>query len=294
MDAPRFERLAVLGVGLIGGSLGMAMRARRLVGEVVAYSRTAATRDLAVRLGAADRAAASPAECVAGADLVYLAAPVASLVPLLRSIAPVLRPGALVTDAGSSKAEVVTAAAAVELGTAVFIGGHPMAGSERMGVAAARADLFAGATYVLTPTAATPAAATERLAALVHALGARPLILPPDLHDEAVAAVSHVPHLAAVAAMLLTAARQDQGQPVYALAAGGWRSATRVAAGGARLWREILASNRAAVVQAIDEYQDQLYSLREALANGADDRLEALLESAREHKLQATGSSTDG
>ncbi len=155
---PAFERVAILGVGLIGGSFGLALRARGLAQQVVAYSRTPATRDLAVALGAADETAASPADCVAGADLVYLATPVASLVPTLTCLAGSLRPEAIVTDAGSSKQAVVEAIEALRLPAVLrFVGGHPMTGSEAMGVEHARADLFEDKAYAITPTrAATP------------------------------------------------------------------------------------------------------------------------------------------
>lgn len=286
---PAFERVAILGVGLIGGSFGLALRARGLAREVVVYSRTPATRELAVARGAADVAAKSPAECVAGAELVFLATPVASLIPTLQGVAAALRPGVIVTDAGSSKAEVVAAAEALDLPGMRFVGGHPMTGSEAMGVAHARADLFEGRTYAVTPTPASDPAAVEAVAALAAALGSRVVRLTPAQHDEAVAAISHLPHLLASSLTLLTVQRAAAGQPVHDLAAGSWASGTRVAASGASLWREIFASNRAAVLRSLDDFSAVLAQFRELLSAADDEALEALLAAARQAKLEHPG-----
>jgi len=167
---PAFERVAILGVGLIGGSFGLALRARGLAQQVVAYSRTPATRDLAVALGAADETAASPADCVAGADLVYLATPVASLVPTLTCLAGSLRPEAIVTDAGSSKQAVVEAIEALRLPGLRFVGGHPMTVARRWG-RACPGRLFEDKAYAITPTPCSDAAAVDAVAALAAALG---------------------------------------------------------------------------------------------------------------------------
>lgn len=285
MDPP-FEQAAILGVGLIGGSLGLALRQRGLARRVVGYSRTASTRHLAVELGAIDLAAGSPVEAVAGADLVYLAVPVASIVPLLAEVAPRLAPGALVTDAGSSKAEICAGAATLELAGAEFVGGHPMAGSELLGVEHARADLFAGMAYAICP--AEPAA-TARLHRLALALGAEVVELSPDEHDRAVALVSHLPHLLAAALMRLAATHRRRGEPVHELSAGSWASATRVAASGPTLWREVLASNRAAVLAVLDELGETVAELRAMLAGAQDDELEALLAAMRDEKRRHPG-----
>lgn len=285
MDPP-FQQAAILGVGLIGGSLGLALRERGLARHVVGYSRTAATRRRAVELGAIDAAAGSPGEAVTGSDLVYLAVPVAGIVPLLAEVAPHLQPGALVTDAGSSKAEICAGAATLDLRGAQFVGGHPMAGSELLGVVHARADLFAGMAYAVCPAAP---AATARLRGLAQALGAEVYELAPDLHDRAVAIVSHLPHLLAAALMRVATAHASGGEPVHELSAGSWASATRVAASGPTLWREILASNRAAVLAALDELSDTVNEIRTLLAGTRDDELEALLAAMRDEKLRHPG-----
>jgi prephenate dehydrogenase len=199
-------------------------------------------------------------------------------------LAPRLKPGCLVTDAGSSKAAIVAGVESLPLAQAAFVGGHPMTGSEQMGVEHARADLFERTTYAITPTPSTAPWATDRLRDLAVALGACPLVLDPEEHDRAVAAVSHLPHLLATTLVLLTEQRARRGEPVYELAAGSWDSGTRVAASGSRLWREIYVSNREAVLAAVDDFRDTLSLLRELLAHDPGDALEVLLEEARRHK----------
>lgn len=288
-DQPYFERVAILGVGLIGGSFGLALRERGLAGQVAVYSRTPATRELAVARGAADIAAMSAEECVDGADLVYLATPVASLVPTLSRIAGHLKVGAVVTDAGSSKQAVVEEATALGIPGLRFVGGHPMTGSELMGVEHARADLFVGSTYAVTPSDQSDPSAVEAVVGLAAALGSRVVQLSPEQHDQAVAAISHLPHLLATALMLVTQQRAEAGDPVYDLTAGSWASGTRVAASGPGLWREIYASNRAAVLRAVDDFDGALAQLRELLAAEDDAGLEALLDAARQAKLEHPG-----
>ncbi len=278
MADPCFEKVAILGVGLIGGSLGLAVRERGLATRVAAYSRTPATRDRAVALGAADEAAASPAACVDGADLVYLSMPVGAIVPSLADVAPYLRPGCLVTDAGSTKREIVEAVGRLDLGAACFVGGHPMTGSECVGVEHARADLFDQMTYVFTPGPATEPATVERLVRLARGLGARVVCLDAAEHDEAVAVISHLPHVLAWALMAVTRERHEAGQPVLDLAAGSWCSATRVAAADPLLWRDILTTNRAAVVAAIGDFQAALSELRELVEGGCENSILAALD----------------
>jgi prephenate dehydrogenase len=170
-----------------------------------------------------------------------------------------------------------------------FVGGHPMTGSAAMGVEHARADLFEGMTYVVTPTQGSDPAAVAQVAHLAAALGSRVLRLDPAAHDQAVAAISHLPHLLATALMMVTDDRAQAGEPVYELTAGSWASGTRVAASGAALWREIFASNRDAVLRAVADFEAALGGLRETLAAGDDESLEALLETARRAKLAHPG-----
>ncbi|MBI5832359.1 MAG: prephenate dehydrogenase/arogenate dehydrogenase family protein [Armatimonadetes bacterium] len=284
-----FERVAILGVGLIGGSFGLALRARGLAGEVVAYSRTPATRESAVALGAATHSADSPQACVEGADLVYLATPVDAVLPTLHALLPHLRPGCLVTDAASSKGLIVAAADSLDLGLARFVGGHPMTGKASTGVEAADADLFVDRAYAFTPTAHTDPAALARMVALAEAIGSRVLTLTPAEHDSAVATVSHLPHVLAYSLVLLTEQRRAAGEPVFELAAGSWESLTRVAASTPSLWREILLSNRDAVVAALSDYQKTVSQLTDLLAAGDGPALEALLAAAQVCKADHPG-----
>lgn len=291
MDDPCFDKVAILGVGLIGGSVGLALRQRKLARQVAVYSRTPATRQRAVELGAADRAADSLADCVAGAELVYVAAPVSAIAATIAEVAPHLSPGCLVTDAGSTKQGIVEAVAQVDLGAAVFCGGHPMAGGECHGVEYARAELFEGTTYVLTPGAATPEHAVDRLGKLAEDLGARVLRMAPERHDEAVAATSHLPHMLAWALMAVTEARAAAGGPVYDLAAGSWCSATRVARSDAPLWRDIVAANREAVLAAVGDFQAALAELKRLVLTADDATLCAELERLKQAKEAHQGRS---
>src|SRR5437588_73202 len=196
-----FDRATIVGVGLIGGSLGMALRARGVAREVVGVPAAAASTRSARAARAIDRGTVDPAAGVAGADLVVLAVPPDQVVPMARRVAPHLQPGALLTDVASVKAEIVESIEALlrpESGPA-FVGGHPMAGNERQGVAAASPDLFEGTAYLMTPTPRTPRGSVERLAGLARALGAIPLEVEPAEHDRMVALVSHLPYLVAAA-----------------------------------------------------------------------------------------------
>jgi prephenate dehydrogenase len=221
-------RVAVIGTGLVGASLGMALGRLDTVEEVVGYDRDPRQLALAVRRGAASRSAASPADAVTGADVVVLAVPVSAIPAVAAEVAAGLRAGAILTDVGSVKGRVVGAMeAAVRPGVHV-VGGHPMAGSHENGAAHATAELFVGATYLLTPTPRTDPGAYRRLHGLVGAVGARVLAVSPDRHDALVAVVSHLPQLAATTLMNLAAERaQDEHAGLLLLAAGGFRDATR-------------------------------------------------------------------
>ena len=274
-----FARAAIIGVGLIGGSLGMAMRRRGLAREVVGVARVPDTLGTARARGAIDRGTTDPVEGIAGADLVVLAAPPALIVPLAREILPHLAAGAIVTDVASVKGPIVrdVESSLDPEGSVAFVGGHPMAGNESRGVGAASADLFEGSGYLLTRTAATAEPALDRLAALARALGARPMILDPDAHDRAVARVSHLPYL--VAAALVGAAEGET-----AAAGPSFLGATRVAGSPVPMWAQICRLNRREILDALRAFRERVDGLERALAGGAD--LEALLEDARRARLE--------
>lgn len=275
-----FPHTTIIGIGLIGGSFALAAKRAGLVGEVTGVARSEATRALALERGAADHVTADAAEAVREADLVYLAAPISAILASLQELGPHLQPGALVTDAGSTKARLVGAAEALPE-SVTFVGGHPMAGSEQAGIAAARADLFEGATYLLTPTEVTPPAALERMLELVHGLGAEPLVVDADLHDRMVAVTSHLPH--ALAWALCTAAvRQEVPEALAAFAAGAWRDTIRIADSPAEVWADIFLSNPDHLAAAARDFRTELDELLATVTRGDREALLDFLGRSRE------------
>jgi cyclohexadieny/prephenate dehydrogenase len=276
--APIVSRLTVVGLGLLGGSIARAARARQIAREIVAVGRTPATLARARAAGVVDRTTADLAEGVRDADLVVLCTPVGALPGLVRAAWAQLAPGAILTDVGSVKGPVVAAAAACPAGPAVFVGGHPMAGSERSGFDAAQAELFDGRLTLLTPTARTPAAAVARLTAFWEALGSQVRRLSPEAHDRGVAAISHLPHLAAYA---LVAAAEAEALP---LAAAGFQDTTRIAASPEALWTDIFRENREALLAALGQYREVLAGWEASIRAGDWEALEVALARARERR----------
>ncbi len=277
-----FERVTIVGVGLIGGSLGMALCARSLAHEVVGVTRVPETIASARDRGAIDRGTVDLVAGVAGADLVVLATPPDLVVPMARRVLPHLGQGAIVTDVASVKAEIVRSVEAVVRpgGEVTFVGGHPMAGNEGRGITAASATLFEGTAYLLTPTARTPRHAVERLAGLARALGAAPVLMDPGEHDQAVALVSHLPYL--VAAALMGVAGYDA--PAARAAGPAFLGATRVAGSPVELWAQICRLNRDSLQSALQAFREELSRLEAALADG--EHFDAMLERARRARLR--------
>lgn len=276
-----FDRVGIIGVGLIGGSLGMGIVQRGLSREVVGIGRSPENLREAERMGAVTRTAASLAEGVRGADLVIVATPVTSIIKSVREVVPHLTPGTIVTDVGSTKQQIVEQAEAVMPDGAFFVGGHPMAGSEAAGVRFADRYLFEGAYYVLTPTPRTSPSALRVVGELARAVGAKPIEMSPAAHDFAVAAISHLPHMAAVA--LVNAVGSMPGsKEIFSLAAGGFRDTTRVAAGNPEVWRDILATNSAMLRAAMAHFRKELDRIDDLLEAGDMQGLQALLQDARE------------
>jgi prephenate dehydrogenase len=270
VSAP-FERVMVVGIGLIGGSLAAALRALPDAPHVTGTDADEGALALALEHGVLDDAV--PVESVDGtllaADLVVLATPAAGTSEWLELLGEIGYAG-VVTDVASTKTAVVQDARRLLAPGATFIGGHPMAGSERSGVAAADPELFRGAYYVLTPSDDTDAEAYRRLHRLVTSIGARVIALDATAHDEAVAAISHVPHVAASALTNLAAERAAGGPDVLRLAAGGFKDMTRIAAGSPDLWTGICLDNREAVIRGLDELTSQMEEFSAVL--GAGDR----------------------
>ncbi len=282
------RQVAILGMGVIGGSLGLGVRlGRRLPAwKVVAYDRDPARAEQAVALGAADRAAASLEEAVRDAELVVAAVPAESVVPLLRQAARAAPVEAVFTDVASIKEPIVQALGSRMARGQWFVGGHPMAGSERSGLAAADPFLFENAVYVLTPSPEVPAHAIDRVKELVRALGAHAVCMPAREHDEAAAAASHLPHLVASCLVLGAARLADQGVPVWKLAAGGFRDATRMALGSEAVWWPILSMNRRGIALALEAFQQALDEAFRAVQEGDEESLRTLLRRARELRGQ--------
>jgi prephenate dehydrogenase len=278
-----FETVAIVGIGLLGGSLGLALRERQRARHVIAVARRPETVRRALELGAADAGITDPGIGVLTADLVVLCTPVLTMPALVERFADSLKPGAVVTDVGSTKA-VLCRELPLRLGPEnPFVGGHPMAGSEQTGVEAARADLFVDATYLLTPTAETPNHASDRLERWVRGLGARPVRLDPEVHDRAVAGISHLPHV--VAAALASAVASETGvnrERLRQLIAGGFKSTTRIAASSPEMWRDICLTNRDALLETLKEFETELALFRRALEDRDGDSLLEAFERARD------------
>lgn len=273
------DTLALVGAGLIGGSFALALKQTGAVRAVSGVGRSAARLTVARELGLIDRAV-DWAEA-GQADVILLALPVGETEAVLRQLAPHLKPGAIVTDAGSTKTNVVAAAHAV-LGAraADFVPGHPIAGSERSGPGAARADLYRGRRVVLTPQPDTRADAVAVVRALWEATGAQVEMLDATQHDRIFAAVSHLPHLAAFALVDDLAGRADS-ELFFRYAASGFRDFTRIAASSPEMWRDIALANRPALLAELDGYVAALQTLRQALNDEDAAALLAMFSRAR-------------
>lgn len=274
--------VAIVGVGLIGGSLALAWKAANAVREVVGVVRRPETIAEALSVGAIDRGTLSLADGVSGADVVVVATPVRSIAPLVQEMAPHLRPGAVVTDVGSTKGELCRAIWN-SLGEEIcFVGGHPMAGSERDGVLAADPYLFQNAPYVIVPPPWGAENGVELVEGLARAAGALPMRMEAGEHDAIVATVSHLPHLVASALVLAAADREERFPTLLQLAAGGFRDTTRVASGPEEVWREICLSNAEPILEAIAAFERALERVKAALsARDAGGLTEALAEARR-------------
>ncbi|MEW6458487.1 MAG: prephenate dehydrogenase [Bacillota bacterium] len=275
-----FNQVTIIGVGLIGGSIGLGLRARGLARTVTGVGRDPSRLQEALERGAVDRFTTDPQTGLAGAELVVIAVPVGSIIPVLRSVVPHLRPGTIVTDVGSCKAAVVAAAEEVTPTGVHFVGGHPMAGSERAGIGGADRYLFEGAYYVLTPTPNTERRALDRVRAMAEGLGCRVIEMEPQEHDRAVAAVSHLPHLLACT-LVNTVAGMEGSERALALAAGGYRDTTRVAAGNPGMWLDIFLANRRMLKALVDRFRSELNAIEGALEDGEPERITAWLDAAR-------------
>jgi len=277
----RFGRVAVIGVGLIGGSFALALKAAGACTSVVGVGRNPDNMLVAKDRGIVDSIEPDAAAAVRGADLVLVATPVAQFAALFARILPSLSPSALVMDAGSTKQDVVAAARSV-LGDRIgqFVPAHPIAGAEHSGAAAAKADLYLGKRVILAPLPENPPALVQKAVEAWEACGARLSRMSAAEHDAVFAAVSHLPHVLAFALVQEFAQRANSGQ-LFGFAAGGFRDFTRIASSHPEMWRDICVANREALLAELDRYVERLRALRVPLAAADGQGLQAVFDEAR-------------
>jgi len=275
-----FKRVAVIGPGLIGGSLGLALRKRNLAETVVGIGRRRESLDEALSVGAIDKAVLDPAQGVQGTDLVVLATPISAFPDLMAAIAGAIPPEAILMDVASSKVRVVeiVSSALGERPDVAYIPTHPMAGSEQRGPLAASADLFQGSICIITPLTNTFPESKGRITRMWTALGAHVVSMTPQAHDRAVARVSHMPHLAAAAILAVL----DEADT--ALCGKGLLDTTRVASGSPDMWMDICKTNRENIYEALVEYLNLLKELADSFGGGNLGRLRAVLEASKEKR----------
>ena len=278
----KFNSIAIVGVGLLGGSIGLAVRARRLAREVVGIGRRQSSLNKAKRCGAISRGTLNLARGVAEADLVIVATPLATVARQVLAAAENVRPGTLITDVGSTKVEIVTELKGRMPRDVHFIGSHPLAGGEQGGVEHAQADLFEGRPVIVTPGRGDAAEPRNRLNEFWSGLGGDVIEMTPQRHDRAVATTSHLTHLVASA---LAAATSDDDLP---LTSTGWFDTTRVAAGDVELWQQIVASNQAPIAKSLAQFEKIIGKLRQAVERGDRRQLGRILSEAK-RKRDAVG-----
>ena len=279
-----WKKVTLIGVGLLGGSLGLALRKRRLAKSVVGFVRRKASVAECKRIGAVTLATQDLGLAVEGAEMVVLCTPIAQMRPLVEQMLPALVPGAIVTDVGSVKGSVVRELEALlaKVG-AHFVGSHPMAGSERTGVAAARADLFVDAVCVITPTRASNKAAVGKVEQLWKSVGSRLLRLTPEVHDDLVSRSSHLPHVVATQLVNLVL-RPEQPKEQGMLCANGFRDTTRIASGSPEMWRDIAVANRKNLLRALSAFESGLRDFQRALRSRNEGAISKFFEQARQRR----------
>lgn len=288
MTTPILSTMTVVGVGLIGGSFARALKGSGAVARVIGVDRDPANLRTALELGVVDEAAASLADGVRDADLVFLAVPVRSAGAVVAELAPCLAPGCIVTDGGSVKDELVRQCEALLPDGATFVGGHPIAGTEHSGAAASFAELFQGRRCILTPTAATDPAALRTVRCLWEAAGSRVECMDPLTHDRIFAAVSHLPHMVAYALVHAVAGSAEEEENILAFSAGGFRDFTRIASSDPVMWRDIALMNRGPLLDLLDRYTGELAALRQRVASGDGPWLEQFFRTSKRLRDEIT------
>jgi cyclohexadieny/prephenate dehydrogenase len=279
----RFERVCLIGIGLIGSSLARVMRRDGLAGHIVACARSKATLDAATRLGLADSVTSDPAEAVAGADLVIICTPIGAYQAIGRAIGPALSPGCIVSDVGSVKQAVIDALAPHLPKNVHLVPGHPIAGTEHSGPESGFDTLFEGRWTLLTPPAGTDQAAVEKIAGLWRSAGSLIEIMDPVHHDHVLAITSHIPHLIAYTIVGTATDLEDHlKSEVIKFSASGFRDFTRIASSDPVMWRDVFLNNRDAVLEMLGRFSEDLTQLQRAIRVGDADAMEELFTRTRE------------
>ncbi|HUT52141.1 MAG TPA: prephenate dehydrogenase/arogenate dehydrogenase family protein [bacterium] len=285
---PIIDRLAVIGVGLIGGSFALALKEAGAVNTVIGCGRSRENLQDALAMGILDDATTDHAEAALGADVVMLAVPLRAMAGIARDIAHVLKPGAIVTDAGSAKEVVLGELFAWLPAHAHVVAGHPIAGSEKTGASAARADLFQGRRTILISDRRTDSAALDLVIKLWEATGSRIEIMDARVHDLVLGAVSHLPHMIAYA-LIDTLLQWDAELPMLRFSAGGLRDFTRIAMSSPEMWRDVCLDNKDAIIEAIDRFTETLAELKAQIARGDHKALHERFSRCREVRKRLEG-----
>jgi len=266
-------RLAIMGVGLIGGSLALALKEAGCVGEVVGCGRGKPNLEKALERGIIDRYERDPRLAAVGADLIFLATPVQTLAQVVAEIAPVLKPGTILTDGGSVKAEVVRQIQPLVPAGVDFVPGHPIAGTEKSGAEAAFADLYRGKRCILTPTATTSATALQRVTEMWQAVGSEVVCMSVDKHDRVLAAISHLPHMVAYSLVNAVGSYDHYEENILEYSAGGFRDFTRIASSDPMMWRDIALTNQDALIEMMEQFETFFAELKADVRSGQADKL---------------------
>ena len=279
-----FEKITIIGVGLIGGSLARALKRASLCESITGCARREATLQKAVELGVIDHYSLDVREAVSGADVVVLATPLSTTEPLLRKMSDGLKPGCIITDVGSAKGVVVEAARKVLADRfPYFVPAHPIAGTEKSGVEASFAELFEKHVVIITPVAETDLGARETIVTMWKGVGAITVDLSVEHHDEVLAATSHLPHIL-VYTLIDCLARMQDREEIFAYAAGGFADFTRVASSSPEMWRDICLANAAPLLTVLDRFEQHLHAVRQAIAGGEGDRLMEVFSQAKQSR----------
>jgi len=282
------KQVGIIGLGLMGGSLGLALKRRAPDLKVVAYARRVETREAALSLAAADSVVDTPEQAAQGSDLIVLCVPVLRLAEMAQACLPGLAPGAVLTDVGSTKHDVMAAIASVIEGSgAEFVGSHPIAGSEETGIEAAREDLYQDATVVVTPQTESNPDAVSRTVTFWEILGSKVQVMTPQAHDAIVARTSHLPHL--VAAALVGSVCRDP-EDIAPLCGSGFLDSTRIASGSAEIWHDIVRTNRSAIRTELDAFTASVDLLRKLIDDEDYEGVRRFLDECRARRMKVFSS----